>query len=137
MKLPAPHDRLADCIWLPRIVAKARCFLRGELPPEYEARFGHPTGVDGQFLGWFGLTRETLLGIVPQDDAGVITRFLALPGNGPAKIAEWNHVAVNLGRPGFPMEERLPVALATSYAHLAHLGIDNVLDVLAADEAAA
>lgn len=132
MKLPSPYDALAGCVWLPRILAKARLLATGGLPAEYEARFGHPTGVDGQFMGWFGLTREEIVAAASDPDeaaAGWFTgRFTAEQING------WNHIARNLGRPGFPMEERLPIAKATSYVHLDTTGIDNVFDVLVLDE---
>ena len=39
MKLPSPRETLAGCVWLPRLLAKARQFQRGELPPDYAARF--------------------------------------------------------------------------------------------------
>ena len=41
---------------------------------------------------------------------------------------------MNLGRPGFPMVERFPVALATAYSHLAELKLETVFEVLEADE---
>jgi hypothetical protein len=58
--IPLPRDRLAGCVWLPRILAKARMLKTGNLPPEYEARFCHPTGVDGLFLPHFALTQEEI-----------------------------------------------------------------------------
>ncbi|MBW8864192.1 MAG: hypothetical protein JF609_04565, partial [Verrucomicrobia bacterium] len=61
MKYPTPREQLAGCLWLPRILAKARLLQRNELPPEYAARFCHATGVDGQFLLHFNLTREQVL----------------------------------------------------------------------------
>jgi len=51
------------------------------------------------------------------------------------RVAEWNHIAVNLGRPGFPLAERLPVALETTYKHLKGRGLECVFDMLDADEA--
>jgi len=132
MKLPSPYLTLAGCLWLPRILAKARLLAAGELSADYEARFGHPTGVDGQFLGWFGLAKEEILGVAGLDDEQVADWFAGRFGE--ERIAEWNQLARNLGRPGFPMEERLPIAKATSYAHLDTTGIDNVFDVLVLDE---
>ncbi|MFD0894618.1 DUF5069 domain-containing protein [Luteolibacter ambystomatis] len=132
MKLPSPYDCLAGCLWLPRILAKARRLAAGTLPDDYAARFGHPTGVDGQFLGWFGLTKEEIVAAATGSDDEAAVWF-----NGrfsKEEIDGWNHTARNLGRPGFPMEERLPIAKATSYAHLDTTGIDNVFDVLVLDE---
>lgn len=134
MKLPPPRARLADCMWLPRIVAKARLLASGDLPPDYAARFGHPGGVDGQFLAFFQLTADDITIAAPWPDVQVVAWFTALPQATPARIAEWNHVAENLGRAGFPMADRLPIALSTTYKHLAGAGLTSVFDVLEADE---
>ena len=137
MKLPAPRDELAGCVWLPRILAKARQFSEGILEPDYAARFGHPSGVDGQFLAFFELTRDELIEVCGRTDVEVTAWFKGRNAAGGGRIAEWNHVAVNLGRTGFPMAERLPVALETVYAHLQGRGLDTVFAVLEADEAGA
>ena len=42
--------------------------------------------------------------------------------------------AQNLGRPGFPMAERLPIALATTYKHLEPSKFSSVFEVIEADE---
>jgi hypothetical protein len=134
MPLPAPRDQLAGCIWLPRITAKARLFQSGQLPPEYAARFGVRDGVDEVFLRYFGIDRQTLIAASGGTDAQVAAWFLALPGATPERIGDWNHIAVNLGRPGFPLEARFPVGLATTYAHLAPLKPDSIFAMLEADE---
>lgn len=136
MKLPTPRDRLADCLWLPRLVAKARLLARGELPAEYVARFCHPGGVDGHFLAHFELTRDDIVTAAANPDAEIARWFSAQP-NAAARIAAWNRLAPNLGRPGFPMAERLPVALATTYCHLDASKITTVFEALEADEAGA
>lgn len=133
MYLPRPTESLAGCVWLPRIIGKARLLSQNTLPPEYAARFCHPSGVDGQFLAFFALTREELVPISERSDEEVAQWFLSSSAR-RAQIAEWNRVAVNLGRPGFPMAERLPVALATSYQHLAGQKLETVFEVLEADE---
>ena len=97
-KLPNPRERLAGCIWLPRIVAKARLALGGALPPEYNERFCHPTGVDGQFLSYFGISREELLAISEETDDRIAAWFATLPQATPERIERWNRIAVNLGR---------------------------------------
>jgi len=134
MKLPPPREQLAGCIWLPRIIAKARAMARGELPPEYVVRFGHPTGVDGQFLSFFQLTKEQVQqASIGNDEA--VARWFCLLSSAPAeRIEEWNRVALNLGRPGFPMAERIGVALATTYKHLSDRKLETVFEVLEADE---
>lgn len=133
MMLPRPTDRLADCVWLPRILAKGRLLAASKLAEEYASRFCHPSGVDGQFIDFFDLTRDELLGISGCSDEEVGDWFLSLPAR-KFRIQEWNRIAVNLGRPGFPMAERLPVALSTSYKHLAGHHFETVFQVLEADE---
>jgi hypothetical protein len=71
MKLPPPTETLAGAVWLPRILAKARLLQRGVLPPDYEARFCHPNGVDGQFLSHFDLSREEVLSAAKLSDEEV------------------------------------------------------------------
>lgn len=133
--LPRPADSsLAGCVWLARIMAKARLLRAGKLPTEYADRFCHPTGVDGHFIAFFELDREAILSICERSDTELEAWFKALPTALLGRIAEWNHIAINLGRPGFPMADRLPVALATSYKHLADRGFETVFAVLEADE---
>lgn len=132
MKLPGPRQQLAGCVWLPRILAKARLSKQGALPPDYAARFCHPTGVDGHFLSHFSLTREDILAAAELPESEVLAW---LSSRARAEhIQEWNRIAVNLGRPGFPMAERLPIALATAYKHIDSRGMTTVFEVLEADE---
>jgi hypothetical protein len=134
MKLPRPSDKLAGCVWLPRIIAKARLLLRHELPEDYVVRFAHPTGVDGHFLAHFGLSRDDVLAIAPRTDAEVAEWFLQRTGDVGGMIATWNEIALNLGRPGYPLAERFPIALATTYRHIDSRGMTTVFEVLEADE---
>ncbi|GAA5129830.1 DUF5069 domain-containing protein [Luteolibacter yonseiensis] len=133
MVLPRPTDRLVDCVWLPRILAKARLLAVDELPEEYASRFCHPSGVDGQFIAFFNLTRDELPAVCGRGDGEIGEWFLSSPER-KSRIQEWNRIAVNLGRAGFPMAERLPVALSTSYRHLADRKLETVFQVLEADE---
>lgn len=136
MNLPRPTDStLAGCVWLVRIIAKARLLRAGKLPAEYADRFCHPTGVDGHFIAFFHLDRDAILAVCELAPPAIDAWFRSLPRVTPARIAEWNRIAVNLGRPGFPMAGRLPVALATTYQHLADRGFETVFAVLEADEA--
>lgn len=132
--IPPPRARLADCVWLPRILAKARLFREGRLPPDYAARFGVVDGVDSVFLGHFGLTRDDLIAVAPLTDAGVAAWFTSLASATPQRIAEWNHLSDHLGKPGYPLEARFPVGLATTYAHLAHRKPETILLMLEMDE---
>ena len=70
--------------------------------------------------------------IAPLTDVEVTAWFLSRYR--PEVIQEWNRIAVNMGRPGFPLAERLPVALATSYRHVNPEGITTIFEVLTADE---
>jgi Domain of unknown function (DUF5069) len=132
MKLSSPRETLAGCIWLPRILAKARLLKNGDLPADYEARFCHPTGVDGLFLAHFGLSREEIISAAALPDDRVSECFLAR--SSPARIEQWNDIALNLGHSGYPMADRFPVALATTYKHVANRGLTTVFEVLEADE---
>lgn len=184
MHLPSPRDQLADCVWLPRILSKARLLKAGKLEPDYAARFGHASGVDGQFLAFFRLTKEDILAVCELGSLAITEWFLQRlpvqpnatspthptpatpptlatvpdpakpptahsPSNPPAaqetetyfayasanhQIDAWNHIAVNLGREGFPMAERLPIALSTTYKHLQGQPFATVFEVLEADE---
>jgi hypothetical protein len=120
-------------VWLPRIIAKARLLSAGELPADYASRFCHTSGVDGQFLAFFNLTKDDVLAIGGHDDEGVAEWFLSSVSR-KARIEEWNRIGVNLGRPGFPMAERFPIARATLYRHLADRKIETVFTLLDADE---
>jgi len=132
MQFPAPREKLAGCVWLPRILAKARQLQAGKLPADYAARFCHPTGVDQQFLAHFGLTREDILSLASRPEAEVAVWF---PATFPvSRIEGWNHIAVNLGRPGFPLAERFPVARTTTYRHLDSTGLTTIFELLEADE---
>jgi hypothetical protein len=132
--LPPPRATFAGCIWLARILEKARRIQNGTLPAEYAARFGASNGTDGQFLGFFGLEKEQILAVAGVPEEEIERWFLDLPGVDLSRIAAWNQLAVNLGREGYPMQERLPVALATTYAHLDPRKIHSVFEALEADE---
>jgi Domain of unknown function (DUF5069) len=135
INLPSPRATLGGCMWLPRIIAKARLLESGALPAEYADRFCHPTGVDAQFLRFFELKQEDVKRASRGTDEQVASWFGKLPAAGPSLISQWNEVASNLGRPGFPMAERLPVALATTYKHLEPSKFSSVFEVIEADEA--
>jgi len=105
-----------------------------ELPPEYAARFGHPTGIDGQFLAFFQLTKEQILQAGEENDDQVATWFNTLATATAERVTEWNRIALDLGRPGFPMAGRTETALATTYKHLSPRKFETVFEVLEADE---
>jgi len=134
MKLPRPTEKLAGCVWLPRILSKARLLKSGALPPDYVANFCHPKGVDGFFLSHFGLSREDVVTAATLSDDAAAKWFLARAGSSTQSIEAWNQIALNLGRPGYPMAERFPVALATTYKNVAGRGLTTVFEVLEEDE---
>ena len=134
MKLPRPIEKLAGCVWLPRILAKARLLPRGALPSDYEMRFCHPTGVDGLFLTHFGLSREDVIFASTLSDADVVKWFWARADSSVQRVNEWNQIALNLGRPGYPLAERFPVALSTVYKNVNPQKVTTVFEMLEADE---
>lgn len=113
---------------------KARLVASGELPDSYAAFFCHTKGVDGQFMSFFSLDREQIVGVAELNDQEVKEWFLSLPQVNLKRIEEWNNMAENFGRDGFPMQEQLKKGLMSSYSHLAHLNLDTVFDVLEADD---
>ncbi len=134
LKLPAPREKLAGCMWLPRIVAKARLLVAGKLPDDYVKRFGHVSGVDGYFLTHFRLTRDEIVAMASQPDAEIAGWFASRADGGEKRTAEWNHLAVNLGRAGFPLAERFPIAKTTIYKHVAQDSHATIFELLEADE---
>ena len=46
----------------------------------------------------------------------------------------WQDVAVNLGRPGFPLADRMELGKATTYRDVDTRGLTTVFEVLEADE---
>lgn len=132
MKLPPPEATLAGCVFLPRIIAKARAYTAGALSGEYAVRFGAPDGVDGLFLRFFGLNRDQIVSASGMTDAAVAQWFESVASK--ERIESWNHTALNLGRPGFPLAERLPIKPTSKYRHLVGRPIETIFQMLNADE---
>lgn len=132
-KLPLPSERLFDCCWLPRILAKAKAFQSGQLDPAYKAAFCGPGSVDAYFLEAFDLSREDILLAADLSETALKEWFNALPQK-EAHLKEWNELAPRLGTSGMPMEERLKDALTNRYPHLAGMHISSVFEMLEADE---
>ncbi len=133
-RLPLPTDTQFDCCWLPRLLAKARQLMAGDLDAAYAAFFCGPGSVDAHFLDAFGLSKEAVLEAAAMDEPALRTWFTSLPDI-DQKVAAWNALAPRLGEPGMPMEERLRDALANRYPHLAGMTIQSVFAMLEADEA--
>lgn len=132
--VPPPRATLGGFMWLPRLLAKARLLQSEKLPADYAARFCSPGGVDDQFLHFFGLSKEAILTLAALPDEEVIPWFQMHAAGQSLTAEDWNHCAVNLGKEGFPMAERLPVAVATAYQHLKSQNLQTVFEVLEADE---
>lgn len=134
MTLPNPHKRMAGCMWLPRIIAKARLLQADMLPDDYMLRFCAATGVDGQFLTFFGLSRQDVLAMAPQTNSKVLAWFKTLPTAKPSRIKKWNVLAESLGRPGMPMADRLEYAKNTVYKDLDTSNVETIFQMIELDE---
>lgn len=136
IRLRRPTDQLGGCQWLPRFIDKCRLHLAGELPPDYQLPFCHPRATDGAFLAHFGLTQEQALDAVAgaADDAGVVERLVARGALTPEKIAAWNALAPNLGRPGFPCDKSFAWARRNLYVACTDPRVDSVFTAIAWDE---
>lgn len=137
MKLRAPWDCLAGCVWLARLADKTRLRRHGELPPDYLMLLGHPRGIDGHFLRHFGLDKETAIEAIASqsDDRGIERWFLSQSGVTDDNILEWNHLAPNLGRRGWPAEVELRIAIKRFYGGVAmESPIETIFDLIRIDE---
>lgn len=135
-RLRRPTDQLGGCLWLARFVDKCRLHLAGALPPDYQLPFCHPRASDGAFLAHFGLTKEDALAVVaaaPDDDA-VFAALAACGGFTAEKIAAWNALAPNLGRPGFPCEKSFAWARQHYFPTCTDPRVDSVFTAIAWDE---
>ena len=125
---------MAGCVWLPRLIAKARLLQADMLPDDYMLRFCAPTGVDGHFLSFFNLTCDDILAISPHTNRAVLAWFKALPTAKPARVKKWNVLAENLGRPGHSMADRVEYAKLHVIAHLDTSAVETIFDVIELDE---
>jgi hypothetical protein len=139
MSLPLPRARLANCVWLPRLVAKVRGIARNTLPTEYVARLCDHDSVDEHFLRFFEISKDDLMAAVHrfESDDAIAHWFRALPAMDEARVARWNDFAENLGRPGFPMASRFAEVLPKMYRHLDPTSVHSIFDLLEADEKSA
>ena len=104
MNLPDPREQLAGCCWLPRLAAKTRIYLQGEMPLSYRLAFGSRIGMDGYFFRHFQLSRGKIIAAVraaPSNEQ-LAKWFLARPAVTPKLIAEWNEFAPRIGASGNP-----------------------------------
>ena len=126
---------MAGCVWLPRLLAKARLLQADLLPDDYMLRFCAATGVDGHFLSFFKLTPDDILSVAPQTNSNVLSWFKSLPAARPSRIKQWNSLAGNLGRPGHPMADRLEFARANQFSGEESPVVETIFHVIELDEA--
>lgn len=117
LRLPKPTDSLADCVWLPRFIAKVRHHAEGLLDGDYLLAFCHPRAVDGHFLRHFGLEKDDAISAIlrAKSDDTLEQWFTALPGVTKERIAAWNEFAPKIGSPGHPGERELAFMLRKTY----------------------
>ena len=125
---------MGGCMWLPRLIAKARLLQADMLPDDYLLRFCAPTGVDGQFMAFFNVTRGDILNIAPHTNSNVLAWFKALPSAKPSRIKKWNTLAENLGRAGQPMADRLEYAKTHVFSHLDVSSVETIFQMIEVDE---
>ena len=85
----------------------------GTLPEEFHRYLFHPKGLDGVFLNYFGLTKEDIVEAVQRfqdDDSGIESWFNHRVGSDQRFRTDWNDLALNLGKTGYPMAESFPKA---------------------------
>lgn len=137
MKIRAPWEPLAGCVWLARFADKARLMKIDQLPEDYLMLLGHPRGIDGHFLRQFGLDRATALESmsIQSTDSSVEQWFLAQPGVSETSIKNWNELAPNLGRPGWPGERELAFAIERFYrGAVGESPVETLFDMIRIDE---
>ena len=113
----SPYDRsVADTMHWGRFIDKVRQHLAGALPEDFVAALGHPHGVDGQFLGHFDLTIELVTeAVTDHNDEELATWLEESVEDFQTKRTSWNELAPNLGRPGYPMDRILKIAMKRLY----------------------
>jgi hypothetical protein len=127
---------LEGCYHLPRFIDKTRLHLAGNLAPEYERAYCHPRGLDGTFLGHFGIGKDTIIGAIRDlpNDAEVGTWFVTRVADFEMRRSSWELLAPRLGLPGEPMHDVLLWAMKNVYIECRDPAIDTVFKVLDWDE---
>lgn len=136
IRLRRPTDQLGGCLWLPRFIDKCRLHLAGDLPADFQRPFCSPFGIDGVFLEHFELAKEDVLAaIAPATDDDAIVAWLRARGTFTAeKIAAWNALAPQIGKPGFPGEKGFAWARRHVYAACHDPRVDSGFTAIAWDE---
>ena len=136
MNLPHPRETLAGCCWLPRLAAKTRVYLQGEMPFSYRVAFGSPIGVDGYFLRHFKISRSQVVTAVRNaaHDDELVRWFLARPAVDKKSIAAWNELAPRLGTKGHPGYLTRQIVKWILYPKSVSLPVDSIFEAIIQDE---
>jgi hypothetical protein len=128
----------------PRLARRLHVVAADNCQGQIVAKRRSSSGLRRQILpsdrrGWpvcefFGLTKSDILAAARLTDDAVALWFKEFAASRPGIISQWNELALNLGKTGFPMAERLPVALATFYQNLDPAKISSVFEAIEADE---
>ena len=138
MNLRRPTDMLAGCVWLPRLVDKTRHHLTGALEPGFIRPFCHPLATDGVFLDHFGIGKDEFLRLVADSDGsnGFVEEWFARRAQYThEKVREWNELAPNIGKEGFPVRRGFLWVLREYYGGVApDPRVDSAFTAIAYDE---
>ncbi|MGB0775004.1 MAG: DUF5069 domain-containing protein [Akkermansiaceae bacterium] len=132
----SPFDRsVADTLHWARFIDKARQQLAGDLPDDYALAFGHPHGLDGQFLSHFDLTIEQVSHAVAEKTDSDLALWLEQTVESfPSKRDSWNKLAPDLGRQGHPMDRSLKIAIKRIYTEYEWSPETSVFELIDLDE---
>lgn len=122
MKLRRPTERLAGCVWLPRLIDKARHHLAGTLEADFVRPFCHPLATDGVFFAHFEIEKEDILRVIADShgsDEAVAQWFEARDPYTPERVATWNDLAPNIGKEGYPLHRGFRWILKQYYGGVA------------------
>lgn len=123
-------------MWLPRFIDKCRLHLAGGLPADFQLPFCNPLAVDGIFLAHFEIAKEEIIAAVARaaDDAAVLTWLTERGGFTAEKIAAWNALAPQIGKPGQPGARGLAWARKAYFQGVVDPRADSSFTTIAWDE---
>jgi acyl-coenzyme A thioesterase PaaI-like protein len=123
-------------MWLPRFIDKARHHLAGTLEAGYQRAFCSPAGADGVFLSHFKLGKGEILEAIQREgsDEAIARWFLRRPDSSEGRIAAWNELAPNIGKPGYPLNRTFALGLKSLYAGCSDPRVDSGFTAIAWDE---
>lgn len=138
MKLRRPLDKLAGCVWLPRLIDKTRHHFAGTLDAEYVRPFCHPLATDGVFFEHFQIEKDEFLTVVAEskgDNQYVAAWFTNRPACSPERIESWNTLAPNLGKENYPVRKGFLWVLKHYFGGVApDPRVDSAFTAIAYDE---